>query len=75
MQAATGHIILVQEDRFLLEHDDGHKQLFVLSHSAPFDPEDLRSFARSGRRVTVRYEVPGTLIAGAAIQIRPADGA
>ncbi len=65
--------MLVQEDRFLLEHSDGHKQLFVLSLRVPFDPEDLRSFARSGRPVRVRYEQPGNMIAGAAEAIEPAD--
>lgn len=47
VQAATGHIMLVQEDRFVLEREDGHKQLFVLSHRVPFDPEDLRALARA----------------------------
>lgn len=75
MHNATGHILLVQEDRFVLEHEDGHKQLFVLSHRAPLDPEDLRSFARAGRRVAVEYEAPTDMIAGIAEQIGPADGA
>lgn len=74
MDAATGHIMLVQEDRFLLEHEDGHKQLFVLSHRSPFDPEDLRSLARAGQLVHVSYEKSANLIAGIADEVSAADG-
>ena len=60
----TGVITIVQERRFKMEPEDGQPMLFVLSPSAPIEPQDLPGLQRSQARVTVRYEDAGDLIAG-----------
>ena len=56
MQAATGMIDVVQEGRFRLALPDGRSMLFVLSHDAALDPQDLPSLARNGLAVRVHFE-------------------
>ncbi len=73
VQTATGHITLVQEERFVLERDDGAKQLFLLAHNLAYDPEDLRALERAERHVTVEYEPIEDAIAGLAHSLTP-DG-
>ncbi len=74
MARASGVITLVQEDRFQLAGEDGHKHLFVLSHGAFADIDDLQALKRSQRRVVVRYTPVKDLIAYAATSVVPADG-
>jgi hypothetical protein len=73
LKTMTGTITIVQEGRFKMEPDDGQPMLFVLSHSAPIEPQDLPGLQRSQARVTVRYEDSGTLIAGVVHDIGWAD--
>ncbi len=69
METVSGSISLVQENRFLLESDTGLHHLFIVSHTAPYTPEDLRAAQESHRRVTVHFTRPGKLIAGLASRI------
>lgn len=75
MGKLSGRIALVQEGRFLLEDDEGRKRLFILSHSAPFYPEDLRQLSRSKQRIAVTFSEPEHLIGALAEKIEPADSA
>ena len=56
MQAATGVIDLVQEGRFRLALPDGRSMLFVLSHDAGLDPQDLPRLQEDGLAVTVHFD-------------------
>lgn len=58
MQSATGVIIAIQEGRFRLALPDGRSALFVLSHDAPMEPQDLPGIAAGEGPVTVHFE-PG----------------
>ncbi len=73
MAKMSGFITLTQEDRFQLAGEDGRKQLFLLSHSAPLDVSDLQRLERGRIRVTVHYRDADGLIAGAAHEIDYAD--
>lgn len=64
MRTATGTILMVQESRFRLLTDDGKGLAFVLSSSAPFEPQDLAPLA--GRRARVQYRAASGLLAGEA---------
>lgn len=60
MPAMTGVIRVCQEGRFRLYTADGRSELFVLSHSAPVEPQDLEDLVRRKALVTVRFEeAPG----------------
>jgi formate dehydrogenase major subunit len=72
MASVNGRITIVQEDRFLLETDDGHHRLFILPHQTALNPEDLRKLAHSGQQVTVRFGEPDHLIAAVAEHIATA---
>ncbi|KJB94430.1 hypothetical protein [Skermanella aerolata] len=73
LKTMTGTITIVQEGRFKMEPEDGQPMLFVLSHSAPIEPQDLPELQRSQAQVTVRYEDSATLIAGVVHDIGWAD--
>jgi len=73
MAIISGVIALVQEDRFQLVADDGQRRLFLLSHTAPIELEDLQNLERSGRRVTIHYHGSDRLIAGAVEAIELAE--
>ena len=51
----TGVIDVVQEGRFRLALPDGRSMLFVLSHDAALDPQDLPGLAGDGLLVTVHF--------------------
>lgn len=74
METVSGVITLVQEDRFQLAGDDGHKHLFVLSHRSFADIDDLQALERSRRRVAVRCMPADRLIAYVAKSVVPAAG-
>ncbi|MHB1415624.1 MAG: hypothetical protein ACYC1C_10250 [Chloroflexota bacterium] len=52
---AKGTLVLVQEDRFRLQEDDGRSLLFVLGTQESPSLEELESWAEAGRAVRVRY--------------------
>jgi hypothetical protein len=70
VKTATGTITLVQEERFQLACDDGGQRLFVLSHDAPLESEELASLKRDGTRVEVLYDERPGLLAHAAHALR-----
>jgi formate dehydrogenase major subunit len=73
MASISGRIVIVQEDRFLLETDSGGHRLFILAHGAALDPEDLRALSRAGQRLTVSFSDPEHLVASVAEQIAVAQ--
>ena len=74
METVSGVITLVQEDRFQLAGEDGHKHLFVLSHRSLADIDDLQALERSRQRVAVRCVPADRLVAYVAKSVTPADG-
>jgi hypothetical protein len=71
MKTKTGVITVVQEGRFRLVGDDGVAKQFVLSHSAPLEPQDLPPLQRGQARVAVRYDDSPHLVAGVAHDVEP----
>jgi hypothetical protein len=62
MNRTSGTITLVQEERFQLDCDDGTKRLFILSHKAPLESDELGRLKREGAHVEVEYDDrPGLL--------------
>ena len=55
MEILEGRVLLVQEGRFMLETDDGDHHLFILSHKAPLEPQQLPPLQHSQSRVRVSY--------------------
>jgi translation initiation factor IF-1 len=68
MNRVTGTIVLVQEERFQLDCDDGRKRLFVLSHDAPLESDEL--VALKGSRVEVEYDEQPDILAHTAHRLR-----
>jgi hypothetical protein len=63
---ATGHISVVQEERFVLVTDDGKALQLDLARDARLRPADLRRLHETGARVEVEYMgEPGLASAGA----------
>ena len=56
-----GTLLLAQESRFLLETEQGRGHLFVLSHGANREPQDLPAFR--GKKLRVAYSSGGGLLA------------
>lgn len=75
MAQTIGVIDYVQENRFVLDGDDGCKHLFLLSPRCKQLPEDLRAAQSDRRRVQVEYQPQTTLVAGLAESVGAADGA
>ena len=63
MNRVRGTITLIQEERFQLDCDDGIQRLFVLSHKAPLESDELARLKRDGVRVEVLYDDRPDLIA------------
>lgn len=63
MNRVRGTITLVQEERFQLDCDDGVQRLFLLSHKAPLESDELARLKRDGVRVEVLYDDRPDLIA------------
>ncbi|WP_431271812.1 hypothetical protein [Dankookia sp. P2] len=75
METKVGRVSLVQEGRFQLVEDDGCSTLFVLSHAAAIEPQDLPALQRDSSRIAVRcYAAPGK-VAQVAHAIRVLDRA
>jgi translation initiation factor IF-1 len=68
MNTAKGTITLVQEERFQLDCDDGKKRLFVLSHDAPLESDEL--VVLKGARVEVDYDDQPDTLAHTAHRLR-----
>jgi ferric-dicitrate binding protein FerR (iron transport regulator) len=51
-----GTVLYVQEGRFELQSSSGECRLFVLSHRAALEPQQLTALQRAQARVRVRYE-------------------
>jgi len=79
MREASGVITLVQESRFRMADDAGRTRLFILSHSAAVEPQDLVPLMLGKGRVLVRFENLAGQIAAVAKEIvelgRPEAGA
>ncbi len=65
-----GTITLVQEERFQLACDDGTSRLFVLSHKAPLEADELLALHKEGASVEVDYDDGGEMVAHTAHRIR-----
>ena len=70
MNRVTGTITLVQEERFQLDCDDGVQRLFLLSHKAPVESDELAQLKRAGTRIEVEYDDRPDLIAHTAHCLR-----
>jgi hypothetical protein len=69
---ASGHIILVQEQRFRLTTDSGQGFLLTLAHDAGIDANDLRRFHGTHAHVVVEYTGEPGLESGVAHAVRTA---
>lgn len=72
VRTVTGRITLVQESRFRLTTNEGRGKLFLLSHAASIEPQDLAGLQHDQTRVTVRYTDAREMIAGVAHDVAPA---
>jgi hypothetical protein len=75
METRVGRVSLVQESRFQLVEDDGRSTLFILSHAAPIEPQDLPALQRRAARIAVRCDPAPGKIACVAHSIRLLDQA
>jgi hypothetical protein len=57
-----GTVLIVQEGRFQLADDDGVSHLFILSHSATAEPQQLAALQARQAHVRVRYKPASDLI-------------
>jgi hypothetical protein len=55
MAQMEGTVTIVQEGRFQLSDDRGVSHLFILSHSASAEPDQLEVLQRWQARVRVKY--------------------
>ena len=69
---ASGHITVVQEQRFRLLTDSGQGMLFTLARDAPIGDADLRHFRDTLTRVVVQYSGEPNLASAAAHIVRSA---
>jgi hypothetical protein len=56
MKTLQGTVLLVQEGRFMLESDQGDSHLFILSHRAGLEPQQLPPLQHRQARVRVTYD-------------------
>ena len=73
MNTVSGIVVLAQETRFRLVDDEGRDRLFLLSHSAGIEPEDLPRLQREKTRVLVGYSHGPGLVAQVANAIYAKD--
>lgn len=71
MRHMHGVISAVQEGRFHLRTPEGRTRMFVLSHKAPVEPQDLPALYRAGTPVVVSYGPAEDVIADAAYDVAP----
>ncbi len=72
-QILRGVITLVQEDRFMLQCDDGSYRLFLLAHDCPAEGTELQQAMRRQVRVVVACDEAGGVIAARARRLYLAD--
>lgn len=63
MRTMEGIVTITQESRFQLLDDRGASHLFLLSHDAAAEPQQLTRLMKDQSRVRVRYSAPHNLIA------------
>jgi hypothetical protein len=73
MRMASGIIVLTQESRFRLVDSEGRGRMFLLSHKASIEPQDLPQLQRTQAPVTVRYSEAPDLVADLAHDIYLTD--
>jgi hypothetical protein len=56
MERVEGTVLFTQESRFMLETDAGERHLFILSHKASAEPQQLPPLQHRQARVRVTYE-------------------
>jgi len=56
MKTLEGTVLLVQEGRFMVQTSEGETHLFVLSHRAPLEPQQLPPLQHAHARVRVTYD-------------------
>jgi hypothetical protein len=69
---ASGHIAVVQEERFRLISDEGPGLLLTLSHKSSTSPGRLCRYHQAGTHVRVEYVGEPNLSDGIAEEVRPA---
>ncbi len=74
MRQASGHIIVVQEERFRLLTDTGQGLLLTLAHDAPLEGSDLCRLRDTNTHVLVEYAGEPNVSSGVAHSIRMVDG-
>lgn len=62
MQSMEGIVTIVQEGRFQLLDRAGVSHMFLLSHKAALEPEQLPPLQREQARVRVEYEAGHDII-------------
>ncbi|MGN6374059.1 MAG: hypothetical protein ACTHMG_00740 [Sphingomonas sp.] len=62
MKTMDGVVTIVQESRFQLVDDLGVGHLFLLSHRAAAEPQQLGKLMKRQARVRVRYSEPHNII-------------
>jgi hypothetical protein len=70
LRTVTGHITILQEERFRLVTDDGRVLLLTLAHNAGVGAEELHHFRQSGTRLCVEYEGEPDLASGVARSVK-----
>jgi hypothetical protein len=75
VNTVEGTVLYVQEGRFELEDDAGVSQLFILSHRASLEPQQLLALQRGQARVRVRYENGEKSMSAIAHTVEAADDA
>ncbi len=69
LRRMTGHLLLVQETRFVLVGDNSVTKQFQLSQSAALEPQDLPALLHNRSRITVEYQQTADLWADTATRI------
>ncbi len=68
-RTVTGHINVVQEERFRLMLDDGRNFLFTLGHGAGVDQPGLERLKKSGAHLRVEYSGEPDEVSGVAERV------
>ena len=69
----TGHVNLIQEQRFRLVLDDGRSFLFTLDHKASIAVSGLERFKRNHARVQIEFTGEPDQTSGVARAVRLAE--
>lgn len=73
MQSMEGIVTIVQEGRFQLLDGAGVGHMFLLSHDAPLEPEQLRPLQHEQARVRVEYAAAHDIIGLLALGVTRLD--